>query len=238
MSVMELRRATRRFRTGAGVADLSLVVDAGQIVALVGLNGAGKTTLQRMLLGMLRPDAGDVLWDGIPRARTTTASWRTVGHVIETPLAYGELTVTQNLRLAARLRGAPVEVVETALERFRLRPLAGRRVRQLSLGNRQRVGLAAALMHAPNHVILDEPTNALDPAGVLLLRDVLLERRAAGAAILVSSHHLDEVARIADRVVLMNAGRLIGELDPQVTDIEHVFFERIRLDDEAREEPA
>ena len=102
----------------------------------------------------------------------------------------------------------------------------------MSLGNRQRVGLAAALQHDPSVIVLDEPTNALDPAGVIRLRESLLRRANDGAAILVSSHHLDEVARIADRIVVINRGRLIGDLDPATHDIEHGFFETVRIDDE------
>ena len=113
-----------------------------------------------------------------------------------------------------------------------LEPYADRRVRSLSLGNKQRVGLAAALQHDPNVIVLDEPTNSLDPAGVIRLRESLLRRAGDGAAILVSSHHLDEVARIANRIVVMNAGRLIGDLDPATQEIEHAFFEVVRIDDE------
>jgi ABC-2 type transport system ATP-binding protein len=119
-----------------------------------------------------------------------------------------------------------------ALSRSSLEPYASRRVRTLSLGNKQRVGLVAALQHDPSIIVLDEPTNSLDPAGVIRLRESLLRRAGDGAAILVSSHHLDEVARIADRIVVMNAGRLIGELDPATPEIERAFFETVRADDE------
>jgi ABC-2 type transport system ATP-binding protein len=157
-----------------------------------------------------------------------------VGHLVEYPLAYPELTGRRNLQLSARLRGLPdVEgavdriVAELALEQY-----ADRRLRALSLGNKQRIGLAAALQHDPEVIVLDEPTNALDPAGVIRLRESLLRRAGEGSAILVSSHHLDEVARIADRIVVMNAGRLIGDLDPGTPEIERAFFEAVRLDDE------
>lgn len=231
MTMLQLEGVARRFRGGAGVADLHLTVRAGEIVALVGLNGAGKTTLLRLALGMLRPDAGEVRIAGTPLRRLPAAAWRDVGHLIEVPFAYRELTVRQNLEMAARLRGAPLAVVDRALPAWRLDALADRRAGRLSLGNRQRVGLAAALQHDAKLVLLDEPANALDPAGVLLLRDALSARAADGAAVLVSSHHLDEVARIADRVVVMNRGRLIGELDATGHDLERTFFDRIHADD-------
>jgi ABC-2 type transport system ATP-binding protein len=232
--VLELRSVDRVFRgraEGARVAGLDLRVAAGEIVALVGLNGAGKTTLMRLALGMLRPDAGAVLLGGSPLAHAPRELWRRVGHLVDTPLAYPELTTHENLRAAAELHGADPACADASLHTWHLERWARQRTRRLSLGNRQRVGLAAALQHEPDLVILDEPSNALDPAGVIVLRDELLRRARAGAAVLVSSHHLDEVARIADRIVLMNRGTLIGELDPATAELERVFFERVRRDD-------
>ncbi len=236
--MLELDAVSRGFRGGAGVHALTLRIARGEIVALVGLNGAGKTTLMRLALGMLRADRGTVRVGGIEVAHAPAAVWREVGHVIEMPLAYPELTVRQNLWASARLRGADPACVDAALTQWRLGPYADRRVRRLSLGNRQRVGLAAALAHDPSLIVLDEPTNALDPEGVVTLRDVLVSRAASGAAVLVSSHHLDEVARIADRLVVVNHGRLIGELDPAGAELEHTFFEHVRRDDRLREEVA
>ena len=228
---------TRVFANGAGVFDVDLELVPGRIVALVGLNGAGKSTLMRVLLGMLRPNRGEVRLNGHPLAEAPIDEWAQVGHLVEYPLTYPELSARRNLELSARLRkvadvAAAVDriVSELALEQY-----ASRRVRTLSLGNKQRVGLAAALQHDPSIIVLDEPTNSLDPAGVIRLRESLLRRAGEGAGILVSSHHLDEVARIADRIVVMNAGRLIGYLDPTTPEIERAFFEAVRLDDEKAE---
>ncbi|MCE5289418.1 MAG: ABC transporter ATP-binding protein [Nocardiaceae bacterium] len=235
MTSLELRGVSREFRGGGGVCALDLRVSGGEIVALIGLNGAGKTTLLRTALGMLRPHTGTVLIDDMPIQAVPQATWAHVGHLIEMPFAYPELTTRENLRVAALLHRATPTVEET-IAQWRLDLYAGRRARRLSLGNRQRLGLAAALQHQPRVIVLDEPTNALDPAGVIILRDALIERSRAGAAVLVSSHHLDEVSRIADRIVVMNAGRLIGELPPHGVDLEHQFFELVRSDDELREE--
>ena len=224
-----------RFRGGAGVAGLTLRVEPGEVVALIGLNGAGKTTLMRLTLGMLRPQQGTVRLFGHSADATPGRVWAQVGALIEVPLAYPELTVRQNLDMARLLHGCDPEHVDASVETWGLGPVAGRRFRRLSLGNRQRVGLAAALQHDPRLIVLDEPSSALDPASVILLREELTRRAGEGAAVLVSSHHLDEVSRIADRVLLMNAGRLIGELDTTGPDLERAFFERIRLDDEHRE---
>lgn len=235
-------RVTRRFRGGAGIDGVDLTVDAGEIVALVGLNGAGKTTLLRLVLGMLRADSGRVFLRGQPLAGASpsSAEWAAVGQFVDGAPGYPELTVRQNLASIARLRGIrdPDAIVDSALCTFALQPYASRRLRVLSLGNRQRVGLAAALQHAPSVVVLDEPGNALDPRGVIILREELVRLARAGAGILVSSHHLDEVARIADRIVVMNGGRVIGELPPGGTDLERVFFDAVRLDDEASETAA
>lgn len=232
---VELRGVRREFRGGAGVHGVGLAIAAGEIHALVGLNGAGKTTLMRLMLGMLRPDAGEVRIDGRAIDHLPASAWSRVGHLVEQALAYGELDVRDNLRLAARLHGASradaATMADAAIAELDLTRYATVRARRLSLGNRQRLGLAAAVQHDPDLIVLDEPTNALDPAGVILLREAILRRAAAGAGVLVSSHHLDEVARIADRISVMNDGRLIGALDPGAVDLERAFFALVHADD-------
>lgn len=232
--VLMFENVSRSFRGGAGVTDLTFHVESGEIVALIGMNGAGKTTLMRIALGMLHPQSGTVRLFGRPLSDLPPAQWAQVGALIETPPAYPELTVRENLRIARLLRSGDPRCVAESLEAWRLEPVADRRFRRLSQGNRQRTGLAAALQHEPQLIVLDEPSNALDPASVILLREQLTQRAGEGAAILVSSHHLDEMARIADRVLLMNAGRLIGQLDTSGSDLERAFFEHIRADDERR----
>lgn len=232
--MLRFENVGRRFRGGAGVSDLSFHVEQGEVVALIGLNGAGKTTLMRLALGMLRPQSGEVRVFGRMLGDLPAAGWARVGALIETPPAYPELTVRKNLHIACLLRGGDPRCVDASLEAWRLGPVAERRFRRLSQGNRQRTGLAAALQHDPQLIVLDEPSSTLDPASVILLREQLTRRARQGAAVLVSSHHLDEVARVADRVLLMNAGRLIGRLDTTRRDLERAFFERIQADDEHR----
>lgn len=231
---LNARGLVRTFDDGTGVRGIDLQVASGEIHALVGLNGAGKTTLMRLLLGMLKPTSGTVTIAGHGLDRT---DWSAVGHLVDYPLAYRELTCRQNLALGARLHGVPASkipgIVEAATVELRLTQYADRRVGKLSLGNKQRLGLASALQHDPRVIVLDEPTNSLDPAGVILLREALLRRAAAGAALLVSSHHLDEVARIGDRISVMNAGRIIGTLDPHGVDIERSFFDIVHSDENA-----
>jgi ABC-2 type transport system ATP-binding protein len=230
---IQTRGLTRRFAGGAGVDGIDIHVAPGEIHALVGLNGAGKSTLMRLLLGMLRPDSGTIHVAGLP---IDHAPWDHVGHLVEIPLAYGEVDARTNLGIAARLRGVPrprvSALVEAAMAELGVDRYATIKTRRLSLGNRQRIGLAAALQHDPDVIVLDEPTNSLDPAGVILVREALLRRAAGGAGVLVSSHHLDEVARVANRITVINAGRLIGSLDPGGVDIERAFFSLVHLDDE------
>ena len=231
---VEARDLARTFDDGTGIRGLDIWVAAGQVHALVGLNGAGKTTLMRLLLGMLKPATGTITIAGQNLDHT---DWTAVGHLVDYPLAYRELTCKQNLALGARLRGvrpaAIMNMVEAAIAELHLTQYADRRAGKLSLGNRQRLGLASALQHDPRFIVLDEPTNSLDPSGVILLREALLRRVEAGAAVLVSSHHLDEVARIAGRISVLNAGRIIGTLDPHGVDIERAFFDLVHSDDVA-----
>lgn len=234
---MALEWVTRSYRDGAGVRDLVMTIPRGEVHALIGLNGAGKSTLMKLLLGMLRPDSGVIRIAGTDSARVRPEVWSRFGQLVEAPLVYGELSVRDNLAAAAMLRGIPSRdrdtVVGYGIEALDLTRYAGSRARTLSLGNRQRLGLAIALHHRPDFLVLDEPTNALDPKGTLLLRDLLLERAGAGAAVLISSHHLDEVARIAARITVMNAGRLVGTLEPTEPSLEQAFFSMV-LDDDRR----
>lgn len=222
---------------GTTVLDaVSLDVAPGEIHALVGLNGAGKTTLMRILLGMLTPDRGTVHLAGAPVLSAGPELWSRVGQMLETPFAYAELTAHENVYSSARLhdmdKGAAQSAAARALSDLALQDYASKRAGSLSLGNRQRVGLAAALVHAPDVLVLDEPTNALDPRGVIVLRRLLREAcKDRGAAILVSSHHLDEVSRVADRISVLHQGKIIGTLPPGTTDLERVFFDLVLQSD-------
>ena len=230
-ALLRLRSVGYTYKGGAGVHDLDLDVRAGEVHALVGLNGAGKSTLMKLVLGMLRPQRGAVEVLGCDVAHAGRTVWADVGALVEHPLTYGELDAATNLALAARLHGTPPReisrAVDEAFDELDLTRYADVRVRRLSAGNAQRVGLAAALAHGPRLLVLDEPTTALDPAGIILLREALLRRAAAGVGVLVSSHHLDEVARIADRISVIADGRLVGSLDPDGVDIERAFFAKV-----------
>lgn len=207
---------------------VTLEVQPGSIHALLGLNGAGKTTLMRLLLGMQRPDTGRVILLGHDLAHAPAAVWRQVGHQIEVPPCYPELTARQNLWAAAQLRGVPEQEIrgriEGVVEALNMSAWIDRRARTLSLGTRQKIGLGAALLHDPAVLVLDEPGNALDPLAVVRLRERLRAAADRGAAVLISSHHLDEVARMADQISVLHRGQLVGALDPAGHDLERQFF--------------
>jgi ABC-2 type transport system ATP-binding protein len=214
-SALAVERVTKRYRDLAAVDDVSLAVSPGEIYALLGLNGAGKTTLIRMLLGMVRPSGGSVVVLGTRVTSGERSVWSRVGYLVETPSAYPELTVRQNLEVVRRLRKLPDRgAVVRVMERLALTRYADRPARTLSLGNAQRLGLAKALVHGPDLLILDEPANGLDPAGVVEVRTLLRQLvERDGATVFLSSHILAEVARLATRIGVIHEGRLVDELD-------------------------
>lgn len=211
--VITVRGVSKRYRHVVAVNNVTLDVQAGEVYALLGLNGAGKTTLIRMLLGMVRPTAGSLEVTG--RRVTDRSVWSQVGYLVESPSAYPELTVRENLEVVRRLRKVENRsCVDEAIDLFGLRPYAGRRARALSLGNVQRLGLAKAFLHRPSLLLLDEPVNSLDPAGVVEVRDLLVHlARDHGMTVFLSSHRLGEVARVATRIGVLHEGRLVDEFN-------------------------
>jgi len=197
------------------VQHLSLRVAEGELYAFLGLNGAGKTTTIRMLLGMIRPTTGHATVLGQRVALGRREPWAGVGYMVEAPRSYPELTVRENLEVARRLHpGTPTAAVSEMIERLGLAAYADRRAGTLSQGNGQRLGLAKALLHRPRLLLLDEPANGLDPAGIVEIRALLLElTRAQGVTVFMSSHILAEVARLAQRIGIIHQGRLLQELD-------------------------
>jgi ABC-2 type transport system ATP-binding protein len=189
-------------------------VERGEIYGFLGLNGAGKTTTIRLLLGMMRPTSGYAEIFGERIGPGTHASWKRVGHLVESSVAYPELTVRENLELARRLYDLPDRhATDRVIEHLGLREYADRRARALSLGNLQRLGLARALMHEPELLVLDEPANGLDPAGVVEIRELLRTlSRERGVTVFMSSHILTEVDRLATRVGIIHRGRVLQEL--------------------------
>jgi len=213
-TIIATRALTKRYSDVTAVDDLALDVRRGEIYGFLGRNGAGKTTTIRMLLGLIRPSAGEVSVLGARIVPGETSVLGRVGYLVETASAYPNLTVRENLDIQRRLTGAPCAAVVQALERLGLGTYADRRVGRLSLGNKQRLSLARALLHSPDVLVLDEPANALDPAGIVEIRELLQSlARERGVTVFMSSHILAEVAHLADRIGIVHEGRLLEELD-------------------------
>ncbi len=196
------------------VRRVDLEVRSGEIYGFLGRNGAGKTTTIRMLLGLVRPSAGEISLFGSSLRADRAGVLRRIGYLVEGAAAYPNLTVRENLEMQRRLTGSPRGSVERAMSLVRLEASAGRRAGRLSLGNKQRLSLARALLHEPELLVLDEPANGLDPAGIVEIRGLL--RRLAdekGVTVFMSSHLLDEVEQLADRIGIVHEGLLVEEVD-------------------------
>lgn len=208
--LIETRGLTRRFGDRIAVDELNLSVPAAGVYGFLGPNGAGKTTAIRMLLGLIRPNAGEVRLFVVPVAGNRASLMRRVGALVESPSLYPHLTGRENLEVTRRLLGAPRNLIDVALETVKLTKDADRRVREYSLGMRQRLGLALALLNKPELLILDEPTNGLDPAGIHEMRDLI--RRLPdefGVTVFLSSHLLGEVEQIAGHIGIIHEGKLL-----------------------------
>jgi ABC-2 type transport system ATP-binding protein len=213
-AVVVARGLTKRYHGGVLALDRAdLRIEPGEVYGFLGLNGAGKTTAIRMLLGMIAPTAGEAELFGRRVSAEAIELWARVGHLVETATAYPGLTVRENLEVARKLYQVPGRsVVDRAIDRLSLAEYAGRPARTLSLGNLQRLALARATLHDPELLILDEPANGLDPAGVIEIRELLRSLcRERGVTVLMSSHILAEVDRLATRIGIVHRGRMIEE---------------------------
>ncbi len=196
------------------VDSLNLTVGVGEIYGFLGRNGAGKTTTIRMLLGLVHPTRGRVLLFGRDLAAGRSQAVRPVGSLVETATSYPSLTVRENLEIQQRLTQTGRSAVQRAIGLLGLESLAGRQAGRLSLGNKQRLALARAILPGPQLLILDEPANALDPAGIVEIRRLL--RRLADeerVTVFISSHILAEITQLADRIGIIHRGRLVEEVD-------------------------
>jgi ABC-2 type transport system ATP-binding protein len=209
MTVIEIRGLAKRFGPAAAVDGLSFAVGAGTVTAFLGPNGAGKTTTLRVLLGLARPTSGYATIWGRPYRELGNQRHR-VGAMLEASGFHPGRTVADHLRVRRAATGAGRSRIGAVLAETGMGNLAGRRAGSLSLGERQRLGLAGALLGEPEVLILDEPANGLDPAGVLWLRGFLRRLADEGRTVLVSSHILAEVAQFADRAVVIDRGRLVS----------------------------
>ena len=234
-SVVAVSGLTKPYGDVVAVDNLSLHIRPGDIYGFLGLNGAGKTTTIRMLLGMVRPTSGTAkIFDQKVHA-TSQDIWSRVGYLVDVPSAYPDLTVRENLEVTRRLYHiADPRAVDRIMEVLALGSYANRCARTLSHGNAQRLGLAKAIIHDPELLLLDEPASGLDPAGIVEVREMLLAlARERGTTVFMSSHLLDEVARLATRIGIIHEGRLLEELD--TAQLERHLRPRLLIDARDRE---
>lgn len=212
---IETNQLTKRFGDVCAVDHVNLRVEPGEIYGFLGLNGAGKTTTIRAVLGMIRPSEGNVKVLDQAVGPNGRGPWARVGHLVESPSAYPDLSARENLDIARRLHGiTDSAATERVIRQLALGSYMDRKAGTLSMGNLQRLGLARALLHEPELLILDEPANGLDPAGVVEIRELLRAlAQEKGVTIFMSSHILTEVDRLATRIGIIHKGRLIEELD-------------------------
>ena len=211
-AVIEIDGVSKRYGRVAAVSDVTLAVERGEVVGLLGPNGSGKTTLLRMLTGYLSPSAGRLTVAGHDTVREPMEARRRIGYVPESVPLYSHMRVREFLAFMARLRGVPrravADAVARASERVRLDQMTAAPIRTLSRGYRQRVAIAQALVHQPEVLVLDEPTNGLDPRQIIETRSLIREL-AGEHTVVMSSHILGEVEKTAQRVAILLGGRLL-----------------------------
>jgi len=212
--IIEVSGLAKNFGSLQAVRDLSFRVNYGEVYGFLGQNGAGKSTTIRMLLTLIRPSSGDIRILGMDLRQQRAAILRQTGAIIERPDFYKYLSAAENLQMLAAISGVKIgrKEIDYQLERVGLKARAGSKVKTYSQGMKQRLGIAAALLHNPRLVVLDEPTNGLDPQGIADMRQMIIRlSKEEGKTVLVSSHLLSEVEMIADSMIIIDKGRKVAE---------------------------
>jgi ABC-2 type transport system ATP-binding protein len=212
---IETTGLSKTYGTVVAVDNLNLVVDQGEIFGFLGPNGAGKTTTMRMLLGLAEPTSGTARLLGMDITKQLPAILARTGSIIENPTFYPYLSGRDNLRACAKLTRTPEDRIPAILDLMDLTAAAGKPFKAYSLGMKQRLAVGAALLHNPDLLILDEPANGLDPAGIVEMRDLMKRLKGEGHTVLISSHVLHEIEQICDRIVILDHGRVVvqGRVD-------------------------
>jgi len=209
--VLQLNNVTKLYANGRGAEDISFALSPGEVLGLLGPNGSGKTTTMKAIAGLIRVSSGEISICGIDAITNHEKAMRHTSCLIEAPALYEHMTVIKNLRLAARFYPHVDETrITEVLEIVEMDRYKKDKVRSLSLGMKQRIGLALALLSTPELLILDEPANGLDIEGMVLVRDVIKAAAAEGSAVLVSSHLANEIQQCATQVAVMHSGRLLA----------------------------
>lgn len=227
MTVLSVKGLRKSYGKVTALKDVSFDIPAGSVFGILGPNGSGKTTLLGLVLEILSPQAGTFVWFETPET-SAAALRRRVGTLLETPNCYPYLTGTENLTITATIRGRGADQIPTILERVGLADHPNLPFAKYSLGMKQRLALGASLLGDPEVLVLDEPTNGLDPSGIADVRDLIRELREEGKTVILASHLLDEVEKVCSHVAILKKGDLID-----VGSMEHVLKEDIVIDLEA-----
>lgn len=224
-TILETHDLTKIFHGQTALEGVSLRVQRGTVYGLLGPNGAGKSTTLKLITGLLRPTRGEIVFDGAPWSR---AALTKMGALIEGPALYPNLTAQENLRVHTQMLGLSASRIGEVLETVGLTDTGRKRAGQFSMGMKQRLGIAIALLNDPALLILDEPTNGLDPFGIQALRELIASFPAQGITVVLSSHILAEVAQVVDEVGIIAGGRLLFQgVPPAGEDLERFFTETV-----------
>lgn len=231
--MIEVSHLTRRYGDLTAVDDVSFVIGRGEVVGLLGHNGAGKTTIMKMMTGFLEPSGGTIRFDGLEIGRDTPAIQARLGYLPENCPVWPDMTVVDYLDYQAALHGVSTErrprAIAQAIRRTALAEKATKPIHTLSRGYRQRVGVAQAILHEPDIIILDEPTNGLDPTQIRHMRELVREL-ATKATVIVSTHILQEVQAICERVLILRAGRLVIDSRLERLQLSHALLVTVEGD--------
>ena len=225
-NIIETRELTKNFSGQLAVNGISLEIKRNTVYGLLGPNGAGKSTTLKLILGLLRPTKGEILFNGESWKREHLAK---IGSLIEEPALYGNLTAEENLLVHTKLLGVPKDKIYEVLETVDLKDTGSKRASQFSHGMKERLGIAIALLNDPALLILDEPTNGLDPVGIQELRELIATFPKKGMTVILSSHILSEVEQVVDEIGIINKGQLMFQGTPnRDEDLEAFFMEVIK----------
>lgn len=213
--IINTQNLSKHYGNVHAVENVSISVRKGEVYGFLGLNGAGKTTTIRMLLGMIRPTSGKSFIFGKRVDAGNYRLWADIGYLVEMPYSYPDLSVKENLELICELRNlSDKKCMDVIMDKLKLSQYSNRKAKHLSLGNAQRLGIAKALLHNPHILILDEPANGLDPAGIVEIRELLSDLAANhGVTVFISSHILGEISKFATRIGIIHEGKLLQEID-------------------------
>lgn len=206
-TILEIQSLSKSYGSIQAINKISFSIEKGNVYGILGPNGSGKTTTLSIITGLIHADSGTYKWFGEP---SSPATYRKIGSLIETPNFYPYLTLEQNLKIITGIKSLPPEEITRVLETVKLLPRIHSKYNTLSLGMKQRLGLAAALLGNPEVLVLDEPTNGLDPEGIAEVREIVIKEAEKGKTILLASHILDEVEKVCSHVAILKKGSILA----------------------------